>query len=231
MDKHHGPAPHTQPTKSASTVSKKGAKPTEETSHKDVTSGDRTPTPPNGSPNGSRASLAHSRRGSQTSHKSLTPQQNGHEDATHNEEQGSDNGSQQGSRTSTPTNQDHENHETFERSRSPSVHSDTQSHYEPVAPEDFDTKSFLSSISDLSQRLQSDSLRSFDTDFDADEMKSVVSAVTVSMENFRNYTTYSQQHLERLREQVKETKDRMHRKIQLKPYDPSSGTCINYTKI
>ena len=95
--------------------------------------------------------------------------------------------------------------------------------YEHVDPQDFDARSFFSSVSDLSSRLQSASLTSLDTDFDADEMQSVVSAVSVTMQNFRLYSEHSQQQLERLRTQLHDTKERMHRKIALAPYDPRTG--------
>ena len=149
----------------------------------------------------------------------LTSPEEEHNVTQTNEENGENN-----SRSSTPASS---HHDAVSLPCSP--RSVTSSAVERVKPEDFDARSFLSCLSDLSERLRSSSMTSFDqSDVDASELDSVVSAVTVSMENFRNYAEHSQRHLEALREQLRHTKEGMHKKIAQHPYDPRTGALSFY---
>ena len=94
---------------------------------------------------------------------------------------------------------------------------------EVVDPEEFDSKSFLSGISDLSVRLQDDCYTNLDPSSPTRELEEMVTAVSATLSNFQGYALYAQKQMEGLRDQMKTVKDRMHKKVQQKAYDPSSG--------
>ena len=219
-----GPSPHTKPHKTtkrrpSGSMDKSGSTSDVKHDHKQAPADDEAPVTSSRPESAQSENKAPSRSGSVNSRA---------DDVTHDTEDVNTAGDNNAEQAATPeatveadmTSPTPSDDKLSDR-QSPSNKS--MSIYGPIDPQDFDTRSFFSSISDLSSRLQSASLTSMDTDFDADEMESVVSAVTVSMENFRNYTTYSQQQLEQLRGQLQDTKDKMHRKIALHPYDPRSG--------
>ena len=128
-----------------------------------------------------------------------------------------------GSRNQTPQRQEHYGSQDEEQAQATLANGQQEVTFEPVDPENFDTKSFFSDLDALSEKLHSESLHTIDNDFDADELNSMVSAVTVSMDNFKNYSVHSQAHLERLRDQIKVVKDRMYKKISQNPYDSKAG--------
>ena len=92
-----------------------------------------------------------------------------------------------------------------------------------IDPEDFDSRTFLSGISDLSMKLQSESYLNIDSEFPAAELQSMVSAVRVTFNNFSNYTNYCQGQMEGVRSQMKNIKDKMHKRIHHNQYDPNTG--------
>lgn len=98
---------------------------------------------------------------------------------------------------------------------------------EVIDPEDFDSKSFLNALAELTKTLQSDYYKYIDADFSAEDLKTMVSAVSSTMNNFQNYVTYTQKQMEGLRDQMKSIKDKMHRKVQQNAYDPASGNIFN----
>ena len=95
-------------------------------------------------------------------------------------------------------------------------------------PEDFDSRSFLSSVSDLHERLQADNLKHVNDDFPADDLTHMVHTVTSTMNNFKKYAMHTQQELERVRGMMKEIKDKVYKRIQAKGYDPKSGKLKMY---
>ena len=92
-----------------------------------------------------------------------------------------------------------------------------------VDPEEFDGKSFLSSVSDLHARLQQESYNNIDESFPADQIQDMVDEVTSTMDNFKRYAIHTQQELEKVRGQMKDIKTKIYKRIQGKGYDPKSG--------
>ena len=92
-----------------------------------------------------------------------------------------------------------------------------------TCPEDFDSKFFLSSISDLSAKLLEEQYRNLDPDVSTTELDLMVKAVSATLSSFHGYTTYAQGRAEELRNQMKSVKDHILKKVQQNAYKPSSG--------
>ena len=96
---------------------------------------------------------------------------------------------------------------------------------EEQSPEDFESRSFLNNLSELSAKLQTESYQTLNEEFPVDELKNMVTAVVTTMDNFKNYTIHSQKKMEGVREQMKDIRERIHKKIAARPYDPNTSKC------
>ena len=91
------------------------------------------------------------------------------------------------------------------------------------AAEDFESKTFLNNLSELSEKLQSERYQTLNEEFPVDELKSMVTAVVRTMDNFRDYSKHCQQQMEGIREHMKVMRERIHKKIAARPYDPNTS--------
>ncbi len=98
-------------------------------------------------------------------------------------------------------------------------------------PEDFRAAEFLHNLSELQEALQSERFQTLDENFPAQELKTMVRALEGTMVNFREYTKHSQEQMSVVREQAREIRDRIHKKIAAKPYDPNSGGCSSESAV
>ena len=92
-----------------------------------------------------------------------------------------------------------------------------------VSPRNFDSQEFLSNVDKLMENLRDTQFRTIDENFPAEEVSRMVESVSVTLANFQSYSLHTQTQLEKLRDQLKEIKDKMFKKIQSRPYDPRSG--------
>ena len=75
--------------------------------------------------------------------------------------------------------------------------------------------------------LQDDKYRVIDTNFPAGELKAMVSDVTTTVNNFKSYSMYSQKQLEGLRGQMRDMKEKIHKKIQQNTLDTKGKALMN----
>ena len=94
---------------------------------------------------------------------------------------------------------------------------------EEQSPEDFESKVFLENLSELVGKLQSETYQSLNEDYPVDELKNMVTAVVRTMNNFRDYSKHCQQQMEDIRENMKSMRERIHKKIASRPYDPNTS--------
>ena len=94
-------------------------------------------------------------------------------------------------------------------------------------PEDFQPREFMHRVSELSEKLRAPEYRSLDQSFDGQELTTMVSEVTLTMGEFNAYSEYAQHHLSKLRDQLKEIKDRMYKRVNSRAYDPRNGEYTN----
>ena len=114
-----------------------------------------------------------------------------------------------------------ENEETESVRRSSKVSIPT---VEKIDPEDFDSRSFLESLAEVKTSLESETFRTIDaSDYPAEELTAMVTAITTVMDNFKHYSIFTQKQMEGMREQMKDITNRMHKRIQQRAYDPASG--------
>lgn len=89
--------------------------------------------------------------------------------------------------------------------------------------EDFESKTFLNNLSELSEKLQSERYQTLNEEFPLDELKSMVTAVVRTMDNFRDYSKHCQQQMEGIREHMKVMREKIHKRIAARPYDPNTS--------
>ena len=89
--------------------------------------------------------------------------------------------------------------------------------------EDFESKTFLNNLSELSEKLQSERYQTLNEEFPVDELKSMVTAVVRTMDNFRDYSKHCQQQMEGIREHMKVMREKIHKRIAARPYDPNTS--------
>lgn len=95
---------------------------------------------------------------------------------------------------------------------------------ERTDPEHFDSRHFLDDVDDLSRRLGDDRFKEVDDEFPAEELNSMVDGVRATMDNFRSYSTFAQDRLEGVRDQLRDIKDRIYKHIQQKGYDSKTAS-------
>ncbi len=92
-----------------------------------------------------------------------------------------------------------------------------------IDPEDFDSKTFLVSLAEVKESLQSDTFRTIDDNYPAEELNAMVTAITTVMENFKDYSLFTQRQMESVRDEMKDITTKMQKRIQQRSYDPRSG--------
>ncbi|KAK6184688.1 hypothetical protein SNE40_007107 [Patella caerulea] len=80
-------------------------------------------------------------------------------------------------------------------------------------PRDFDIKSFNTSISDYVDLFSSPKFTSLDGNYPIDNLISVVSDISASIEDYKIYTADSQRNLEELRNRMKTVKENIHMSV------------------
>ena len=91
------------------------------------------------------------------------------------------------------------------------------------SPGDFESQSFLNNLFELSEKLQTERYQTLNEDFPVDELKSMVTAVVRTMDNFKNYTIHAQKQIEGIREHMKDMREKIHKKIATRPCDPNTS--------
>ena len=96
---------------------------------------------------------------------------------------------------------------TSERSQTPFNPASNINH------DNFDIRSFNSSISDFVELFSDPRYQEVDSDYPVDDLISVVSSVSASIDLFRSYTEESQRHLEDLRSKMKTVKENIYMSV------------------
>ncbi|XP_048251559.1 death domain-containing protein 1-like [Haliotis rufescens] len=88
--------------------------------------------------------------------------------------------------------------------------------------DNFDIKSFNSSIGDFLEVFSEPRYQEVDSDYPVDDLISVVSMVSASIEEFKTYTSDSQRQLEDLRDKMRTVKENIHMSVTRQAFDIKS---------
>ncbi|XP_046546528.1 death domain-containing protein 1-like [Haliotis rubra] len=88
--------------------------------------------------------------------------------------------------------------------------------------ENFDIKSFNSSIGDFVEMFSEPRYQEVDADYPVDDLISVVSMVSASIEEFKSYTSDSQRQLEDLRDKMRTVKENIHMSVTRQAFEIKS---------
>ena len=104
---------------------------------------------------------------------------------------------------------------------------------EEKEPGEFDSAQFLTEIDSLNGKLQSEKYQDPEGQLSYEEMKSFVDYVNKTLGNFKTYTLHSQENLEKVRNTMKDMRDKLHKTIQARSHNPQAGrkVFLMYSKL
>ena len=92
-----------------------------------------------------------------------------------------------------------------------------------ISPDDFDSKYFSSMVGGFSQEFQNANFDDIDSELEAEKIRRLIHNVSVTLNNFKNYSLHSQAQLHGLREEIRQAKSKLNSSIKKRGYDLKTG--------